>query len=142
MLKSLSFAMIALGCSIGIATAQEAAPPGPGPVDPAQLKRLLPQQGSASNPAALGGGGATLNAAGAVPTGWNYFHAYYCQWFIDGSNNYLYVFPTTGGFWFIRNNTYGADTFLSGCVNGNWEAVHVINGTTGEFDSIYTYSYK
>jgi hypothetical protein len=142
MLKSLAFAIIALCCSIGIAAAQEAAPQGQG-LNPDQIKRLLSQRGSLSNPTALSGGGADTAAPGAVPIGWNFFHALYCQWYSpDVNNNYLFVYPTTGGFWFVRNNIYAASVFLSGCVNGNWEAVHVINSTTGEFDSNYTYSYK
>jgi hypothetical protein len=142
--KSLAFAALALICSAGVTVAQQAEPPGPGPVDPAQLKKLLPNQGSkaSSNPDALGAGGATLDGVGRVALGWNYFHATNCQWYFDGSNNYLYVIPSEGGFWVYRNNIYAAQTFLTGCVNGYWSAVHVINGTTGDFDSVYTYAFK
>ena len=143
-LKSFAFGALALICSTGVTVAQPAEPPGAGPVDPAQLQKLIPKQGSMSNSNqnVLGSGGATLNAVGNVALGWNYFHATNCEWYTDGSNQYLYVFPSEGGFWFYRNNIYPAVTILTPCVNGYWEAVHVINSTTGDFDAVYTYAYK
>jgi hypothetical protein len=143
-LKSLAFAAFGLLFSVGFAMAAQDAPSGPGPLDPAQLQRLLPKQASmaSSSQKALGAGGATLNAVGNVALGWNWFHAASCQWYTDGTNNYLYVFPSEGGFWYFRNNIYAASTILTPCTQGYWEAVHVINGTTGEFDSVFTYSFK
>jgi hypothetical protein len=142
--KFLALAALALICSTAVTAAQQAGPPGPGPVDPAQLKKLLPSQGSyaSSNRDALGAGGATLGRAGGVALGWNYFHATNCQWYFDGATNYLYVYPSEGGFWVYRNNNYAASTILTPCVNGYWEAVHVINSTTGDFDAVYTYAFK
>jgi hypothetical protein len=143
-LKSLTLAALGLLYSAGFAMAAQEPPPGPGPVDPAQLQRLLPKQASMASASqkTLGAGGATLNAVGNVALGWNYFHATYCQWYYDGTNNYLYVFPSEGGFWYYRNNIYAASTFLTPCTQGYWAAVHVINSTTGDFDAIYTYPYK
>lgn len=134
---------IGLSCSTAMAAAQEAAPQTP--PDPAQLLRLVPKRGAATGvgPTVLGAGGATLNAAGNVPLGWSPpFHATNCQWITDGVNNFLFVFPAEGGFWFFQNDIFAAQTFLTGCVNGNLEAVHVINGATGDFDSIFTYPFK
>jgi len=133
---------VGLSCTTGIAAAQEAA--SPPPPDPAQLLRLVPKQGVATGAGqtVLGRGGATLNAVGNVPLGWNYFHATNCQWITDGVNNFLYVLPSEGGFWFYVNNVYAAHTFLTPCVNGNWAAVHVINSATGDFDSILTLPFK
>ena len=143
-LKSLAFAALGLLCSAGFALAAQEPPPGPGPVDPAQLQRLAPKQASMASASQqpLGGGGVSLNAVGNVALGWNYFHATNCQWLLSGSNNYLYVFPSEGGFWYVLNNIYGASTFLTPCTQGYWAAVHVINSTTGAFDAIYTYPFK
>lgn len=138
-----SAAALAFACSMGVAAAQEAGPTGP--VDPNVIKKLIPSQGVAQGPAnvaAASGAGATLNAPGNVPLGWNYFHATYCEWYFDGSNNYLFVFPSEGGYWYIVNNDYATKTFLTGCVNGYYEAVYVTNTSTGAFNYIFTYPYK
>ena len=129
MFKFLRLLAVGLSCTAGIAVAQEAARPQP--PDPAQLLRLVPKQGLATGAGqtVLGRGGATLNAVGNVPLGWNFFHATNCQWVTNGANNVLYVLPSEGGFWFYVNNVYAA-------------AVHVINGATGDFDSILTYPSK
>ena len=83
---------VAFAFSMGVAAAQDAAT---GPVGPDALKRL--SQGVSQEPAAkgvpLGGGGATLKSPGGVALGWNYFHATNCQWFFDGTNNWITVFP-------------------------------------------------
>jgi hypothetical protein len=137
-------ATLALACSMGVAAAQDAGPIVP--VGPDVIKKLIPSpsivQGPAANAAAASGAGATLNAPGNVPTGWNYFHATYCEWYYDGSNNYLFVFPSEGGYWYIVNNDYATKTFLTGCVNGYYEAVYVYNSSTGAFNYIFTYPYK
>lgn len=142
MFKFLRSLAVGLSCTAGIAAAQESAPPQP--PDPAQLLRLVPKQGPATGAGqtVLGRGGATLNAVGNVPLGWNFFHATNCQWVTNGANNVLYVLPSEGGFWFYVNNVYAAHTFLTPCVNGNLAAIHVINGATGDFDSILTYPSK
>ena len=132
--------VVFLWSSVG--SAQEAAT-SEQPLDPGQLLRLI-QRNVAKSAAgsSLGGGGATLNAVGNVPLGWNTFHATHCQWITDGRNNFLYVLPSEGGQWFYANNIFAADTFLAGCVNGNFIAVHVINSASGDFDSILTYNYQ
>ena len=142
MFKFLRLVAIGLACSTGMAAAQEAVPPQP--LDPARLLKLLPKRGAVSgaNQTVLGAGGATLNAVGNVPLGWNYFHATNCQWITDGVNNILYVFPAEGGFWFYVNNFYATQTFLTLCVNGNLGAVNVINSTSGDFNSIWTSNSK
>jgi hypothetical protein len=89
--------------------------------------------------ASYGYGGANLAAPGAVPVGLNFFHATNCVWFTDGSNNFLFVLPAEGGFWAVANNIFTKQTFLTGCVNGNIEAVNVINSSTGQFNEVFTF---
>jgi hypothetical protein len=132
-------AALAFTCATGIAAAQQT-PPGPD-----VIKRLIAQQGISAGPAAnraLSGGGATLDGPGNTPTGWNVFHATNCEWYTDGTNNYLFVFPQEGGYWYVVNNIYVTDTFETGCVNGNYEATYVVNSTTGAFTNLVTYPYK
>jgi len=143
MMTALRLTVIALGFSIGVAAAQT-------PVDPNVLSKLVHEvtrAAKANNSGALSrggisGGGATLNAIGNVATGWNYFHATYCEWYTDGTNNFTFIFPQEGGFWFTENNLYTSQTFNTGCVNGNWEAVNVINSSTGAFNANLTYPFK
>ena len=125
----------------GVAAAQNAAT---GPVGPDVLKRLSQgvPQGPAAKGVSLGGGGATLNAPGGVATGVHYFHATNCEWFTDGYNNWIYVLPIEGGFWFYLNSLYVSNIFETACVNGNWVAIDVIDSSTGNFDWVYTYPFK
>jgi hypothetical protein len=140
-----TLAALAFALSVGTAAAQDAAT---GPIGPDVIKRLLPSHGTFSGPsaapsnAALSGGGVTLNGPGNVPTGWNYFHATYCEWYFDGSNNFVVVYPQEGGYWYSYNNIYTDTTFKTACVNGNWVAVYVTNSTTGAFYYVFTYPYK
>ena len=136
-------AALAFACSAGLAMAQQA-PTGEG-ISPEVLKRLLPAVPAGSQAAIASpvtAGGSTLSSPGSVPTGWNYFHAYNCMWYSDGNNNYLFVLPLEGGYWVVANNIYAADTFKVGCVNGYYEAVYVVNGTTGAFTNIETFPYR
>jgi hypothetical protein len=48
------------------------------------------------------GAGATLSGVGNVPLGRNTFHATNCEWFSDGTNEFLIVFPQQGGFGLLR----------------------------------------
>jgi hypothetical protein len=145
--KSLGSAALALCCSVGVAAAQS---PGPvqsaGPVDPSVVQKLLPGHGTMANAAANGapltGGGATLNAPGNTPTGWNYFHVTNCEWYYDGTNNYIIVYPQEGGYWYYANNGYPYNIWTPACQTGNWTAVYVYNSSTGAFNYIYTYDYK
>ena len=145
-MKSVAFAAFGLLCSTGVALAQDASAPPTQPFDAAQL---LQSRGAASQAVGTtpsnGGGvipGATTGATPSLVSGWNYFHAYNCQWYYDGTNNYLYVFSPEGLYFYYPNNDYAAKTFLTGCVNGYWEAVYVTNTSTGAFNRIQTYYYK
>jgi len=129
-------AALAFACSMGVAAAQEAAM---GPVGPDVLKRL--SQGVPQGAAPKGGGGATLNGPGDVAVGPHYFHATNCEWFTDGFNNWVYVFPIEGGFWFGLNSLYISGIFETACVNGFWVAVNVID-SAGDFDSVYIYNFR
>jgi hypothetical protein len=143
-LKSVVFAAaVGLFCSTGVSVAQDASAPPTQPFDAAQLQR---SRGATPGAAPSNGGGVidTGKPAGATPlvSGWNYFHAHNCQWYFDGTNNWLYVYSPEGLYFYIPNNTYAANTFLTGCVNGYWEAVYVTNAATGAFTYIQTYYYK
>ena len=137
--SSVLAAVFAISCSAGFAMAQQR--PTEELISPQVLKRLLPPPiaGQTAPSAPSRGGGATLSAPGNVPRGWNAFHATHCVWTSDGVNNFLYVFPAEGGFWFVENDIMAANTFNVGCVNGNVEAVFVVNGATGAFTHIQTF---
>jgi hypothetical protein len=142
--KSLGLAAIALGCSIGAAAAQSE---GPVTLDAQTLSKLVPTRG-ANGPMASGaaagvnGGGATLSGPGNTPTGFNYFHVTNCAWYTDGTNQFLFIFPQEGGYWYTYNNIYTQTTWTPACQTGNWTAVYVINSSSGAFNEVYTYDFK
>jgi hypothetical protein len=146
-IKSLGLAVAALACSIGVAAARMPQTP---PIGPDVLSKLIPHQaknGSATTNAAssnitLRGGGASTEVPGDAPAGWNYFHATYCEWYTDGSNDFTFVFPEEGGYWVVENDIYATNTFNTACTNGNLAAVYVTDSSTGSFDRIWTYPYK
>jgi hypothetical protein len=139
-LKFLGLAVLALACAMGSAIAQTA------PLGPAQLSKLVPSmtrgRASKATAALASGGGATLQAPGIAASGWNTFHATNCEWYTDGTNNYTYILPQEGGYWYIANNGYASGTFDAACANGNWVSVYVYNTSTGAFSNIVTYPYK
>jgi hypothetical protein len=145
-LKSVAFAALGLLCSTGAALAQGASPEPTPPPDAAQLRQLQGVRSQAAGAAISNGGGviarATTGPTASIVNGWNYFHASNCQYYFDGANNWVYVYSPEGLFFYSPNNDIVAQTFLTGCVNGNWEAVFVINAATGAFNYIYTYSFK
>jgi hypothetical protein len=121
--KSVAFAALGLLCSTGVALAQ----------------------GTAGAEPSNGGGviaRSTTGAGAGIVNGWNYFHATNCQYYFDGATNWLTVFSPEGLFFYTPNNGIGANTFLTGCVNGNWVGVFVINAATGAFNYIYTYNFR
>jgi hypothetical protein len=144
-LKSVAFAALGMLCLTDVALAQDASAPPTEPIDAAQL---LKSRSAVSQAAGVIGGsgilpsGSTNGATPSLVSGWNYFHAYNCQWYYDGTNNWLYVFSPEGLYFYVPNNDYAAKTFLTGCVNGYWEAVYVTNTSTGAFNRIQTYYYK
>jgi hypothetical protein len=145
-IKSLGLAVAALACSIGVAAAHTPETPA---IGPDVLNKLIPQAkngsvttNAASSHASLRGGGASLEAVGNAAAGWNYFHATNCEWVTDGSNDFTFVFPQEGGYWFVENDIYATDTFDTACTNGNWVAVYVTDSSSGAFDRIFTYPYK
>ena len=143
-LKSVAFAAaVGLLCSTGVALAQDASAPPTQPFDAVQLQR---SRGATPGAAPSSGGGVIDKGGtpGATPlvSGWNYFHAYNCQWYYDGATNWIYVYSPEGLYFYYPNNDFVAKTILTGCVNGYWEAVYVTNTTTGAFNQVYTYYYK
>jgi hypothetical protein len=142
-LKSVAFAALGLLYSTGVALAQDASAPPTQPFDAAQFLKSQSAVSPATSATPSNGGG--VIPGGTTPSlvsGWNYFHAYYCQWYYDGTNNYLFVYSPEGLTFYTVNNDYAAKTFLTGCVNGYWEAVYVINTSTGAYSNIQTYYYK
>ena len=105
---------------------------------------------SGALPAMTGGstrdaGSTSANATAdspAVALGWHYFHATNCSWYTDGTNNYFYVWPSEGGYWYSVNNIYIADALAISCVHGNYEAVYVNNATTGAFIETFSYNFQ
>jgi hypothetical protein len=150
---------LVLSSSIGVAVGaaqqltipdSEIEQPAP-PVDLSVLKKLsqniLSQsvqdrisQGPQGAPA--GYAGSSLAGVGNVPLGINTFHAFNCAWFTDGTNNFEFVFPLEGGFFAIVNNLFVAQTFLTGCVNGYFEQINVVNSSTGAFNEVITFPYR
>jgi hypothetical protein len=133
-------------CSIGIAAAQGVPTLPVSPDTVASLMAKVRRPAAATNGALAqqkdppaNGAGSTLNGPGNVPLGRNTFHATNCEWFSDGTNQFLIVFPLEGGFWFIENNIFAADTFLTGCVRGDFVSVDVTDANTGAFEDIITY---
>lgn len=149
MIRSLGWMAIAFVCSLGIAAAQEVPA---SPVSPEVLGNLVskirpaPTNGTmatAQPDAATSGGGASItNGQGNLPLGFNFFHGTNCDWFTDGTNNFLFVFPQEGGFVFTENNLFETQTFLTTCVNGNFFGINVINTSTGAFNQILTFPFK
>jgi hypothetical protein len=151
MMRSIGLVAAMFICGIGVAGAQLAPPK---PVSPEMLQKLLPKiatqrgmvaaKGSTpvSRAAAVSGGGASLQSPGNVPTGWNIFHATNCEWVTDGTNDFLFVLPQEGGFWFIVNNLFVTQTFLTGCVQGNFEAVFVVDPNSGAFTNVLTWPFS
>jgi hypothetical protein len=140
---------VLLLCSIGIAAAQGVPSLPVSPDTVASLMAKARRPAAATNGALAqqkdpptNGAGATLNGVGNVPLGRNIFHATNCEWFSDGTNEFLIVFPQEGGFWFIENNIFAADTFLTGCVRGDFVSVDVTDANTGAFEDIITYPIK
>jgi hypothetical protein len=144
--RTVAFAALGFFCSTGVALAQDASAPPTQPFDAAQFlqSRSAVSQAVGATSSTVGGiiPGGTTGVTPSLVSGWNYFHAYYCQWYYDGTNNWLLVYSPEGLVFGIANNDYAAKTFLTGCVNGYWEAVHVTNLSTGAFNSIQTYYYK
>jgi hypothetical protein len=140
---------VLLLCSIGIGAAQGVPSLPVSPDTVASLMAKARRPAAATNGALAqqkdpptNGAGATLNGVGNVPLGRNIFHATNCEWFSDGTNEFLIVFPQEGGFWFIENNIFAADTFLTGCVRGDFVSVDVTDANTGAFEDIITYPIK
>jgi hypothetical protein len=81
-------------------------------------------------------------ATGGAPLGWNFFHAFYCVYFIDTSGNqWVYVFSkeTPSDSFFSENISYWADPFRSACANSSLVGIHVTNSTNGTFDQVAVY---
>ena len=84
-----------------------------------------------------------MNGPGDTPLGWNIFHATDCEWYTpDGTNNYTFVFPIEGGYWYTANNLFTTNTFDTACVNGNYVGVYVTSSSTGAFNEVITFPNK
>jgi hypothetical protein len=89
--------------------------------------------------AALGGKSQTAAQAPAT-LGWNFVHATYCDFFYDGTEFVLVVYPQEGGAW---STAYGPvqQVLEPQCSQGNLVAFYVFN-SNGDWNQIFTYSYR
>jgi len=141
-IKTLGMTAIALVCSVEICAAQTSPDPDQQrAIAQAVAKQLnLPKAAPGTAPVVASGG---VAATGSVSAGWNYFHAYNCEWYVDSSGNqYFFVYPSEGGYWYSVNNLYAIPGLQTSCVNGNWEAVYVTNTSTGAFDYAVSYPFR
>jgi hypothetical protein len=122
------------------------APPGP-EADPQSLnssiQHVSPIVGPKNRMRATGGVTNSKEPNAGFKLGWNTVHAVHCGYWRDNSGNeyFLLWYSASGYFWF-RNDLYGAVGMLPACPNGNWVGFHVYDTQTGAFDETYSYDYK
>jgi hypothetical protein len=142
-MKTFGMTAIALLCSVQICAAQTpAVPDEQRAIEQAVAQQLhLPKAAPGTAPAVASGGVAATGQA--ISSGWNYFHAYNCSWYVDSSGNqYFFVWPSEGGYFYSVNNLYVIPGLQISCVNGNWEGVYVTDTSTGAFDFTYSFPYQ
>lgn len=148
-LKNAGLAVIALGCSMGIAVAQNMAAP-PRPQQEKVLERVLKAlaeqhaaRAKTAGAAATGSKADINNLSAQIPLGWNFAHATHCGWFgASNGDQWFYIRPLEGGLIFIINNLYISQGLQVPCGEGFWIAWHVVDGTTGAYDQTYSYDFK
>jgi hypothetical protein len=124
-----------------------AAPPSP-EVMKALSQQITNSRGAAASangvlPPMTGGGSNTgSSSAPAVALGWHYFHETNCSWYSDGTNNFFYVWPSEGGYWYTVNNLYTEVALTTSCVHGYWEALYVVDTVTGRYTETYSYNFQ
>jgi hypothetical protein len=75
------------------------------------------------------------------PLGWNYVHATNCSVFTDGTTTWYTLYPQEGGWWQTTNVGFQT-AILSACQTGNWIAFYVTNTTSGNWNQLYTFTFK
>ena len=155
MRKSLGLAMIALGCSLGVAAAQDLGAPtaSSGGAEQVQAEQALQVLHALAEEHALAPGykvgapatgsrASTSNLSATFPLGFNFFHATHCGLFVDGGGNqFFFVFPQEGGVVFGVNNENIAHGLMVPCVDGNFFAINVID-LSGTFDETFSFTFK
>lgn len=127
-------------------TPTPAAPPSP-EVMKALTQQITKSRGAAASangvlPSMTGGTHIVSSSPLAVTLGWHYFHAYNCSWYTDGTNNFFFVWPSEGGYWYTVNNLYTEGALATSCVHGYWNAVYVVNATSGAYNETYSYNFQ
>jgi hypothetical protein len=101
---------------------------------------LVADRGDAGKSSGAGAVGATGTEVAAV--GWVYRHATNCHHVWDGTWDWLYVYPSEGGY---IATAVAADQILlaPACTAGNFFAYYVDNvGFNGHWNDLFTYTYK
>ena len=161
MRKSLGLAAIALGCSVGVAAAQNFGAPTvsqggaeqlraaeqPRVEEALQVLQALAQQhrlapGYKVGAPATGSRASTSNLSAAFPIGFNVVHATNCGWFGDNFGNQIFfVFPQEGGIVFEVNNENIAHGLMVPCVNGDFFGFNVVD-SAGDFNFTMSFPFK
>ena len=76
------------------------------------------------------------------PLGWNFFTCTGSVSYLDTSgNNWEFVYPSTGGYWYVVNQSDQARQLGLACHSsqefGQQMAVYVTNSSTGVFSQVY-----
>ncbi len=161
MRKSLGLAAIVLGCSLGVAAAQNMGPPTVSQGGAEQLRAALQLRGEealqvahalaqqhALTPGykvgapATGSRASTTDLNARLPVGFTAVHATNCGWFTDGfGNQFFLVFPQEGGIIFEVNNQNIAHGLMVPCVNGDFVGINVIDAA-GDFNLTFSFPFK
>ncbi len=67
-----------------------------------------------------------------------FYHATYCGWFYDGTNQWYYVYPAEGGIVYVLNNLYASLGLQTTCGEGHYAAVYCTNSSCS-FDQTISY---
>jgi len=139
-MKSFGLAAITLGCSVDIAVAQ--APTPPSKEQMTLLKSLAAQHAAVAQTSGAPATGAKPKSGAAIVSGWNFFHATNCGWFVDNFGNQIfYIFPSEGGEVFT-DNLFTSQGLQISCVAGNFFGIFVTNPSSGAFNQTISYTFK
>jgi hypothetical protein len=93
----------------------------------AQAKDVTPSSQSAPGSIASTGlvpGFVGATTGSSVVLGWNYVHATSCQFYWDGANAWLYIFPSEGGYFYTAFTPW-MNMLAPACQTGNWVGFYV-----------------
>jgi hypothetical protein len=132
--------LIALVGCLSMAAAQST-PPTPIVEMTRELHNALTQDGTVSEGSGID---ATQRRTGQTVTtqviGWNNVHATTCLSYWDGTNYWLYVYPSEGGYWYTSTPSHQY-AIAPACQTGNWLSFYVYN-STGNWDRVQMFPYR